>query len=368
MKRAYRDFYWLNDDSRTFLSRGYLSPDETAEQRIRVIADTAEWYLKDMASTKEDAAEFDGFADKFYEYMARGYYSLASPVWANYGKKRGLPVSCFGSYIDDNMESILYGVAENGMLMKNGGGTSGYFGAIRYRGAPITDAGESSGSVHFMQMYDTLASVVSQGSVRRGFFAAYQDLHHPDAEEFLDIGTEGNPIQGLTTSVVVYDDFINAMKSGDAEKRRLWAKVLQRRSEIGFPYIMFGDNVNKNKPQVYKDKNMKIYASQMCLRGDSIITVLFPFEEQPKDIDIETFCKLWSIGAIPSETKVKTEKGFQQVTAAAQTGSIKEMIRITDEKTGKMVECTLDHQIFTKNRGWVLAKDLNEDDELVLEE
>lgn len=172
--------------------------------------------------------------------------------------------NCFGSYIDDNMESILYGVAENGMLMKNGGGCSGYFGAIRPRGAPITDQGESSGSVHFMQMYDTLASVVSQGSVRRGFFAAYQDLEHPDADEFLDIGTEGNPIQGLTTSVVVSDKFIDEMKAGDPDKRRLWAKVLQRRSEIGYPYIMFGDNVNRNKPQVYKDKNMWIYASQMC--------------------------------------------------------------------------------------------------------
>jgi ribonucleoside-diphosphate reductase alpha chain len=196
--------------------------------------------------------------------MSRGYYSLSSPVWANYGKKRGLPVSCFGSYIDDNMESILYGVAENGMLMKNGGGCSGYFGAVRPRGAPITDQGESSGSVHFMQMYDTLASVVSQGSVRRGFFAAYQDIEHPDADEFLDIATEGNPIQGLTTSIVVTDKFIDEMKAGDPEKRRLWAKVLQRRSEIGFPYIMFSDNVNNNKPQVYKDKNMKIYASQMC--------------------------------------------------------------------------------------------------------
>jgi ribonucleoside-diphosphate reductase alpha chain len=246
-------FYWLNEDSRTFLSRGYLSNDETPEQRIRNIADTAEKYLG-----------INGFADKFYEYMSRGYYSLASPVWANYGKKRGLPVSCFGSFIDDNMESILYGVAENGMLMKNGGGTSGYFGAVRHRGAPISDAGESSGSVHFMQMYDTLASVVSQGSVRRGFFAAYQDLSHPDADEFLDIGTEGNPIQGLTTGIVVSNDFISAMKSGDAEKRKLWAKVLQRRSEIGFPYILYGDNVNSNKPQVYLDKNMKIHASNMC--------------------------------------------------------------------------------------------------------
>ena len=260
----YEKFYWLNDDSLTFLSRGYLSKGETAETRIREIAHKAEWYLKDMTPAEENKSKFDGFADKFYEYMSRGYYSLASPVWANYGKKRGLPVSCFGSYIDDNMESILYGVAENGMLMKNGGGCSGYFGAVRHRGAPITDQGESSGSVHFMQMYDTLASVVSQGSVRRGFFAAYQDIEHPDADEFLDIGTEGNPIQGLTTSVVVSDEFIDAVKAGDAEKRRLWAKVLQRRSEIGYPYIMFSDNVNRNKPQVYLDKNMKIHASQMC--------------------------------------------------------------------------------------------------------
>jgi ribonucleoside-diphosphate reductase alpha chain len=258
-------FYWLNEDSRKFLSRGYLSEGETAESRIRDIADKAEWYLKDMAKTEEAKNKFDGFADKFYEYMSRGYYSLASPVWANYGKKRGLPVSCFGSFIDDNMESILYGVAENGMLMKNGGGCSGYFGAVRHRGAPITDSGESSGSVHFMQMYDTLASVVSQGSVRRGFFAAYTDIDHPDADEFLDIGTEGNPIQGLTTGIVVSDEFIEAMKNGDGEKRRLWAKVLQRRSEIGFPYILFGDNVNNNKPQVYKDKDLKIHASNMCI-------------------------------------------------------------------------------------------------------
>lgn len=250
---TYEKFYWLNEDSRTFLSRGYLSPGETAEDRIRQIADTAEKYLG-----------IPGYADKFYDYMARGFYSLSSPVWANYGKKRGLPVSCFGSYIDDNMESILFGVSENGMLMKNGGGTSGYFGAVRHRGAPITDSGESSGSVHFMQMYDTLASVVSQGSVRRGFFAAYHDIDHPDADEFLDIGTEGNPIQGLTTGIVVSNSFIDGMKKGDAEKRRLWAKVLQRRSEIGYPYVLFGDNVNGNKPKVYKDKNMKIHASNMC--------------------------------------------------------------------------------------------------------
>jgi ribonucleoside-diphosphate reductase alpha chain len=248
-----RDFYWLNEDSRTFLSRGYLSKGETAKQRIRDIADKAEEYL-----------DIEGFGDKFYGYMSKGYYSLASPVWANYGKERGLPVSCFGSYIDDSMQSILFGHAENGMLMKNGGGTSGYFGAVRGRGAEITDQGESSGSVHFMQMYDTLASVVSQGSVRRGFFAAYQDIEHPDADEFLDIATEGNPIQGLTTGITVSDKFIKEMKDGDPQKRALWAKVLQRRSEVGFPYILYSDNVNNGRPDVYKDKDMRVYASNMC--------------------------------------------------------------------------------------------------------
>jgi ribonucleoside-diphosphate reductase alpha chain len=246
------------------LSRGYLSAGETPESRIRDIADQAEKYLKEMATTEEAKKSFDGYADKFFDYMSRGFYSLASPVWANYGKKRGLPVSCFGSYIDDSMQAILFSHAENGMLMKNGGGTSGYFGAVRHRGAPITDQGESSGSVHFMQMYDTLASVVSQGSVRRGFFAAYQDIEHPDADEFLDIGTEGNPIQGLTTGISVSNQFIDDMKNGDAEKRRLWAKVLQRRSEVGFPYILFSDNVNDGRPQVYKDKNRRVHASNMC--------------------------------------------------------------------------------------------------------
>ena len=166
-------FEWLNEESEKFLSRGYLLEGQTAQERIRVIANTAEKYLG-----------IPGFSDKFFEYMGRGYYSLSSPVWANYGLERGLPVSCFGSYIDDSMDSILYGHAENGMLMKGGGGTSGYFGSVRHRGAPITNNGASNGSVHFMKLFDTLADVVSQGNVRRGYFSAYLPIEHPDADEF----------------------------------------------------------------------------------------------------------------------------------------------------------------------------------------
>jgi ribonucleoside-diphosphate reductase alpha chain len=246
-------FEWLNKESRKFLSRGYLLEGQTPEERIRQIANKAEEYLG-----------IPGYADKFYDYMGRGFFSLSSPVWSNYGIQRGLPVSCFGSYIEDDMQSILYGHGENGMLMKGGGGTSGYFGELRGRGAPIKNSGESSGAVHFMKMYDTLASVVSQGSVRRGFFSAYLPIEHPDADEFLDIGTEGNPIQGLTHGITVTDAFLEKVKAGDKQARKLWAKVLQRRSEIGYPYILFTDNMNNNKPDVYKDKDMKIFASNMC--------------------------------------------------------------------------------------------------------
>ena len=246
-------FEWLNDESQRFLSRGYLVPGQTAEARIKQIADKAEEYLG-----------IEGFSKKFYDYMGRGYFSLSSPVWANYGQDRGLPVSCFGSYIEDNMESILYSHAENGMLMKSGGGTSGFFGDLRHRGAPIKDSGESNGAVHFIQLFDTLANVVSQGNVRRGYFSAYLPIEHPDADEFLDIGTEGNPIQGLTTGVTVSSEFMKRMSNGDKHARQIWAKVLKRRSEVGFPYIFFTDNVNNGRPEVYKDKDMKIHASNMC--------------------------------------------------------------------------------------------------------
>lgn len=244
---------WLNENSRNFLKKGYLVGKQTPEERIRFIADTAEKILGKK-----------GFADKFYGYMEEGFYSLASPVWSNFGIKKGLPISCFSSYISDNMGEILYAQSEVGMMSKFGGGTSGYFGDIRERGAPITDNGLSSGSVHFMKLFETIVNVVSQGSTRRGHFAPYLPVEHPDINEFLDIGTEGNPIQELTHGVTVTDAWMKDMIDGDTEKRTIWAKILQRRSQMGYPYILFTDNVNKGTVDVYKDKNLRIYSSNLC--------------------------------------------------------------------------------------------------------
>ncbi len=244
---------WLTENSRKFLAGGYLEEGTSAEDRIREIADGAEKILG-----------IDGFSDKFYGYMEEGFYSLASPVWSNFGKKRGLPISCYGSNMADDIGNILYTQSEVGMMSKLGGGTSGYFGNLRGRGVPIKNNGHSSGSVHFMQLFESMVDVVSQGSVRRGRFAPYLPIEHPDADEFLDIGTEGNPIQELTHGVTVTDDWMQEMIDGDSEKRALWAKVIQRRGEMGYPYILFNDNANNNTVDVYKDHNLKIHASNLC--------------------------------------------------------------------------------------------------------
>ena len=244
---------WLNEHSRLFLSRGYLAEGVSAEERVRDIAETAQEFLG-----------IEGFADKFYDYMERGFYSLASPVWSNFGTDKGLPISCFGSHLPDHMGGILYTQSEVGMMSKFGGGTSGYFGDLRHRGAPITNNGESSGAVHFMKLFETIIDVVSQGSTRRGRFAPYLPIDHPDIHEFLEIGTEGNPIQELTHGVTVTDEWMNAMIAGDPEKRNAWAKLIQRRVEIGYPYIFFKDTVNRETVDVYKDKGLEIRHSNLC--------------------------------------------------------------------------------------------------------
>ena len=244
---------WLTENSRKFLEIGYLTEGATPESRIREIAERAEEILGK-----------EGFADKFYGYMEQGFYSLSSPVWSNFGKSRGLPISCFGSNIEDNMGDILYTQAEVGMMSKMGGGCSGYFGKVRHRGAPIKNNGSSSGAVHFMQLFDKLVDVVSQGSVRRGFFTPYLPVSHPDIMEFLEIGTEGNEIQKITYGATVDDQWMKEMIDGDVEKRKIWAKIIQRRNEMGYPYILFTGNANRNTVDVYKDKNKRINASNMC--------------------------------------------------------------------------------------------------------
>jgi len=248
-----QNWWWANEESRLFLSRGYIDGNMTAEERVREIAKEAERIL-----------EMEGFADKFYHYMSRGFYSLSSPVWSNFGTKKGLPISCNGVWIDDSIESILEKVAEVGMQTKMGAGTSGYLGELRPRGTEIRTGGKADGPVHYANMFETTVDIISQGNVRRGSMAVYLDIESPDITEFLEAREEGSSIQNLSLGVCVGDQWMNEMIEGDADKRGIWARILRKRRESGYPYIFFKDTVNNNKPQVLKDKNKTIWASNLC--------------------------------------------------------------------------------------------------------
>ena len=247
------DYRWLTDLSRIFLERDYLVDGQTVDNRVDEICNAAEKYLNKP-----------GFGAKFKENFKKGWYSLSTPIWTNFGNDRGLPISCFGSTIADSMESIAFTWAEVAMMTKYGGGTSAYFGNLRPRGSAIKKNGTSSGSVHFMQAFENLIQIVSQGSTRRGNFAAYLQIDHPDIMEFLQIRTEGFPIQDLSYGVCVPDYWMQAMVDGDADKRKVWAKVLEMRANFGYPYISFIDNANNNTANCYKEQGLKVTHSNLC--------------------------------------------------------------------------------------------------------
>jgi ribonucleoside-diphosphate reductase alpha chain len=252
-KQTRERLWWLNEESQQILNRGYLLKGETVKTAIERVANAAAKRLY-----KPELAE------RFIEIVERGWMSLSSPIWANMGTERGLPISCFNVHVPDDIEGITHKLGEVIMQTKIGGGTSGYFGELRERGSAVTDNGKSSGAVSFMKLFDTAMDTISQGGVRRGAFAAYLDIDHSDIKEFLDIKNIGNPIQNLFFGVCVPDYWMQEMIDGDMEKREIWAKVLESRQQKGLPYIFFTDNVNRFKPDVYIDKKMTIHASNLC--------------------------------------------------------------------------------------------------------
>lgn len=246
-------FHWATAESMTVLERGYLLPGEQLEDAVYRVTNAAAKRLG-----RPD------LQPKFEELIARGWMSLSSPVWANMGTDRGFPISCFGSYVEDSMEGITKTLSECIMMTKLGGGTSAYFGHLRERGASIRNNGKSSGPVSFLKMFDAMIDTVSQGNVRRGAFAAYMDVEHPDILDFLQIKGIGNAIQNIFFGVTVSDRWMEEMIAGDQEKRNVWAKVLHSRQEKGLPYIVFSDNTNRGAADVYRDKGMTIYNSNLC--------------------------------------------------------------------------------------------------------
>ena len=255
MSQTRQEPWWYNDESRAVLDRGYLLNGETIHDAIDRITASVCQHLGELGTPE--------LQERFKDAIYKGWLSLSSPIWTNAGTSRGLPISCQGCYIGDSIADITTKLGEVMMHTKMGAGTSAYFGSLRGRGASIANNGKSTGAVSFMKLFDTVMTVVTQGS-RRGSFAAYLDIDHPDIEEFLAIKDIGNELQNIFYAVCVPDYWMVEMIEGDEAKRKIWARVLESRREKGLPYIWFSDTNNINKPEIYQYLGCNITHSNLC--------------------------------------------------------------------------------------------------------
>lgn len=259
------DYHHLNEISLTVLSRGYLN----GAASLEILKQNAIGRLDAMITFAEELLGFK--LPDLRKGAARGWFSPSSPVWANFGAGRGLPISCNGSYMDDDMDSILFTVAEVGKMTQEGAGTSVYMNPLRHLGADIAGGGKSNGPTHFARLPQEVIQVISQSGVRRGSCCVYLDATHPDVDEWLDMrstmGGTHHPIQHLDFAVGLPDEFMRGALYEDEKgspRRTTLTKIRNRRRASGRPFLFFPDNANRQKPQVLKDLGLDIYASNLC--------------------------------------------------------------------------------------------------------
>lgn len=268
--------------------------------------------------------------------------------------------NCFSSYVPDSLNGIYSSLKEVAIMTQQGGGTAGYF-DLRPTGAEVTGGATSSGAMSFINLFDSTIEVVKQNNVRRGAFAAYMEIDHPEIKDFLEIKDKGHRMQTLNTAVNVSDVWMESMIAGDKEKRDTWALVLKSRREKGIPYINFTDNINKNKPKVYKDKNLTIWQSNLCVSGDTKILTDFGYEE------IENL-EGQSVNIWNGEEYSKVD--------VFKTGESKQLLNIVTD-SGYELKCTPEHKFYIQrgyNRGVGInklevlekkASELSEGDKLI---
>ena len=247
---------WLQTEGFETLKRGYLLPGETPRSMYNRVANSAGSYYNQILK------------EKFFDYMWRGWLCPATPILANLGTDRGLPISCNSIHVGDSIHSIFNKSLELAMLSKNGAGVGIYLGDIRGRGSRIKGNGTSEGIIPWAKVYDSTTVAVSQGSTRRGASAAYLPIDHPDIHEFINIRRPTGDINrrclNLHHGVCISDSWIKDMINGNIENRLLWSEILKSRVETGEPFLFFNDNVNKANPLCYKENNLSVSTSNIC--------------------------------------------------------------------------------------------------------
>ena len=236
-------------------------------------------------------ADDDAHAQRLYDYVSNLWFMFATPVLSNGGTARGLPISCFLNYVEDSREGITDHYTENAYLSSFGGGIGGHWSDVRAQGTKTSKGSESTGVIPFLKVVDAEMLAFSQGITRRGSYAAYLHMSHPEIEEFLDVrkptgGDTNRKSINLHHGVVVPDAFMELIHSAtkypdfddswalvdphtrqvkkSVSARALWVKLLQNRMETGEPYLMFEDAVQQGLPEFQKKKGLQVHHSNLC--------------------------------------------------------------------------------------------------------
>ncbi len=275
-------------------------------------------------------------AEKFFEYIWKGWLCLASPVLSNTGTDRGLPISCFGIDVADSINDIGQKNLEMMLLAKHGGGVGIGINMIRPAGAKITGNGTSDGVVPFCKIYDSTILATNQGSVRRGAASVNLNIEHPDFDEWLEIrepkGDVNRQSLNLHQCAVVGDKFMRKLESGNQEARSKWSKLLQKRKATGEPYILFKGNTNKANPDAYKSNSLKVHMTNICseitLHTDEshsfvccLSSVNLAKYDEWKNTNL-IYDAIWFLDGVMEEfiQKAKNMKGFENAIRSAEKG------------------------------------------------
>lgn len=302
---------WLTESGLTKLKSGYLNNGETPRAMWSRVATAA--------ATRLGKSELK---DRFFNLFWNNWLGLATPVASNMGLKRGLPISCYTLHVPDSTTGIFQKVHELAMLSKHGGGVGVYLGDVRGRMAGISTGGYSEGIVPWSKVFDATTISISQGAVRRGATALYLPIDHPDIREFLRIrrpeGDHNRQCPNIHQAVCITDEFMHKVGNGDTEARELLIEVYKTRLETGEPYIFFTDNVNKQNPQVYQDRGLRVHTSNLCSEimlhtspEETLVCCLSSLNlarwEEWKDTDA-VYDAIWFLDAVMSEFISRAEE------------------------------------------------------------
>lgn len=243
---------WISTDGYGFFKQKYLYEAESYKEQIERICRTAASYSNDP----------DYWEPRFFELFWKGWLSPSSPVLANTGTTRGLSVSCSGGLIDDSVHGFYSSQLETAILTKHGFGTSSYLGEIRGRGEKISIGGTASGVLPVYKMFLQTMRDIAQGTARRGAWAGYIEIDHKDFDELADY-IKDNP-DDANIGWNISDNFIKLLENGDTESIRRYQKALKLKMLTGKGYFFFPDKTNRASPKMYKDRNLKVKASNLC--------------------------------------------------------------------------------------------------------